>query len=156
MVRRRALDIKQVLRQVELFEGLSDVELDQVAAICTSKELHAGELLIHQGDQGDQLYIVMDGFVEVVLSDAQQQEKRVVVNLGPGQITGEISLLDQGPRSASVRATAEPTIVQSIHHTDFNALCEQNNHIGYLVMRNMAADLSFKLRHRNLADLAGE
>lgn len=150
------MDIKQVLRQVELFEGLSNEELDQVAAICTTKELHAGELLIHQGDQGDTLYIVMEGFVEVILTNAQDQEKRVVVNLGPGQITGEITLLDQGPRSASVRATAEPTVVQSIHHSDFNALCEQNNHIGYLVMRNMAADLSFKLRHRNLADLAGE
>ena len=150
------MDVKQVLRQVELFEGLSVEELDQVAAICTPRELHAGELLIHQGDQGDQLYIVTEGFVEVVLTDAQEQDKRVVVNLGPGQITGEITLLDQGPRSATVRATAEPTVVQSIHHTDFNTLCEQNNHIGYLVMRNMAADLSFKLRHRNLADLAGE
>jgi CRP/FNR family transcriptional regulator, cyclic AMP receptor protein len=150
------MDIKQVLRQVELFEGLSNAELNQVAAICASKELHAGDMLIHQGEQGDQLYIVTEGFVEVVLSDAQQQEKRVVVNLGPGQIIGEIALLDQGPRSANVRATAEPTIVQSIHHNDFNHLCEQNNHIGYLVMRNMAADLSFKLRHRNLADLAGE
>lgn len=149
------MDIQQVLRQVELFEGLSDAELKQVAAICTSKVLHAGEMLIHQGEQGDQLYIVTDGFVEVVLSDAHQHEKRVVVNLGPGQIIGEIALLDQGPRSANVRATADPTIVQSIHHEDFNMLCEQNNHIGYLVMRNMAVDLSFKLRHRNLADLAG-
>ena len=150
------MDVKQALRQVELFEGLGDAELKQVAAICTQKVLHAGEMLIHQGEQGDQLYIVTEGFVEVVLSDSQQQEKRVVVNLGPGQIIGEITLLDQGPRSANVRATAEPTIVQSIHHHDFNNLCEQNNRIGYLVMRNMAADLSFKLRHRNLADLAGE
>jgi CRP/FNR family cyclic AMP-dependent transcriptional regulator len=149
------MNIQQVLRQVELFEGLSDEELKQVAAICTSKELHAGDTLIHQGEQGDKLYIITEGFVEVVLSNAQQQEKRVVVNLGPGQIFGEIALLDQGPRSASVRATANPTIVQSIHHSDFNNLCAENNHIGYLVMRNMAADLSFKLRHRNLADLAG-
>jgi CRP/FNR family cyclic AMP-dependent transcriptional regulator len=149
------MDIQQVLRQVELFEGLSDAELKQVAAICTSKVLHAGDMLIHQGEQGDQLYIVTEGFVEVVLSDARQQEKRVVVNLGPGQIIGEIALLDQGPRSANVRATTEPTIVQSIHHDDFNKLCAQNNHLGYLVMRNMAVDLSFKLRHRNLADLAG-
>lgn len=150
------MDIQQALRQIELFEGLNDEELKQVAAICTPKNLHAGDMLIHQGEKGDQLYIVTEGFVEVVLSDAQQQEKRVVVNLGPGQIIGEITLLDQGSRSANVRATAEPTIVQSIHHQDFNHLCEQNNHIGYLVMRNMAADLSFKLRHRNLADLAGE
>jgi CRP/FNR family transcriptional regulator, cyclic AMP receptor protein len=149
------MDIKQVLRQVELFDGLSEDELNQVVTICTSKELHAGDILIHQGEQGDELYIVTEGSVEVVLSDAQQQEKRVVVNLGAGQIFGEIALLDQGPRSASVRATAEPTGVQSIHHNDFNDLCAQNNHIGYVVMRNMAADLSFKLRHRNLADLAG-
>jgi CRP-like cAMP-binding protein len=63
-----------------------------------------------------------------------------------------MSLVDQGPRSASVRAIQEPTVVQVIRHDDFLDLCQRNTHIGYVVMFNMAADLSFKLRHRNLSE----
>ena len=68
-------------------------------------------------------------------------------------LIGEMSMVDQGPRSASVRAIHDPTVVQVIRHEDFQALCQRNTHIGYVVMYNMAADLSFKLRHRNLSEI---
>jgi CRP-like cAMP-binding protein len=73
-----------------------------------------------------------------------------VVNLGRGQIFGEMSLVDRGPRSASVRAAQDHTIVHSVEGDNFSTLCGRNLHVGYVVMRNMAADLSFKLRHRHL------
>jgi CRP-like cAMP-binding protein len=72
--------------------------------------------------------------------------------LGTGQIIGEMALVDRGPRSATVRAIHTPTIVQVIRHADFHQLCQENTQIGYTVMYNIAADLSFKLRHRNLSD----
>ena len=62
----------------------------------------------------------------------------------------EMALVDQGPRSATVRAISDSTIVLTIDRQAFMDLCEANHHLGYIVMRNMAADLSFKLRHRNL------
>jgi CRP-like cAMP-binding protein len=87
-----------------------------------------------------------------LLGERQAVSARVVVSLGPGQIIGEMALVDQGPRSASVRATSNPTVVQAIQRADLDALCQQETRIGYVIMRNLAADLSFKMRHRNLLE----
>ena len=92
-----------------------------------------------------------DGSVEILLEKGKDKPQ-VVVNLGVGQILGEMSLVDRGPRSATIRAIQDPTIVQVIRHQDFHNLCDQNHRIGYIVMCNMAADLSFKLRHRHLSE----
>lgn len=146
------MELTNMLKGAELFDGLSKSELEEIASICTEKRLHAGEYLIKEGDSGAEMYIITDGFVEILLGENPPTPARVVVNLGPGQITGEMTLLDLGPRSASVRALSEPTILQAIHRDDLNVLCQKNTHIGYIVMRNLALDLSFKLRHRNFVD----
>ena len=142
------MNIKEILKGVELFEGLSDPDLDQVAALCKERQFHRSELLVKEGDPGDDMFIITDGFVEVLL----EIPRRVVVNLGTGQITGEMALVDGGPRSATLRAISDPTIVQVIHRNDFDRLCNENARLGYVVYRNLAADLSFKLRHRNLSE----
>ena len=142
-------DLKQILRTVMLFANLTDVELQDVANICQKKELKRGDIIAEQGSMGDEMFIVTEGFVEVAIkSDAEASN--VLVNLGSGQIIGEMALIDQGPRSATVRAISDRTTVQVIHRDDFNSLCEENTRIGYIVMKDIAADLSFKLRHRNL------
>jgi CRP-like cAMP-binding protein len=56
-----------------------------------------------------------------------------------------------GPRSATVRCSADASQLYVLRRNDFIRLCEQDTDIGYKVMRNLAADLSFKLRHRNLS-----
>ena len=140
--------LKEILGEVELFDGLSDDDLEQVAAICKERLIPRGDLLVREGDAGDELFIITDGFVEVLL----ETPHRVVVNLGTGQITGEMALVDGGPRSASLRAISDPTVVQVIHRSDFDKLCNDNARLGYVVFRNLAADLSFKLRHRNLSE----
>lgn len=144
------MDIRELLRSVELFEGLTDDDLNEVAAICSRRQLGNGDVLAKQGEVGNELFIVSDGLVEVTVRERTMP--RVVVNLGTGQLIGEMSLVDRGPRSATVRAIYTPTIVQVIQHDEFQQLCEKNTRIGYLVMSNLAADLSFKLRHRNLSE----
>ena len=144
------MDIKELLRSVELFDGLVDEDLKEVAAICERRQLSDGEVLAAQGETGKELFIVSEGLVEVTVRE--RTTPRVVVNLGTGQLIGEMSLVDRGPRSATVRAVHTPTIVQVIQHDKFQELCERNTRIGYLVMSNLAADLSFKLRHRNLSE----
>jgi len=61
-----------------------------------------------------------------------------------------MALIDRGKRSATVRCSQNNTVLHSIQGDAFTALCEENTAIGYVIMRNMAVDLSFKLRHRNL------
>jgi CRP/FNR family cyclic AMP-dependent transcriptional regulator len=147
------MDLISILKRVELFEGLGPTQLEAVAKICRERSFSAGQLVTGQGDPSDELFIICEGFVEIVLDGTSQTSApRTVVSLGPGQIVGEMGLVDYGPRSATVRATSEPTVVQAIQRTDFEALCDTDNQLGYTVMRNMAADLSFKLRRSNYAE----
>ncbi len=144
------MDLTHVLQSVDIFEGLSTEEIGHVARICSEQRFAKGQIITREGERGDEMYIITEGFVEVLLGEKPSSSARVVVSLGSGQVLGEMALLDQGPRSASLRATSDPTVLQVIQRQNFEQLCQENTHIGYIVMRNLAADLSFKLRHRNL------
>jgi CRP-like cAMP-binding protein len=146
------MDLIEVLQNLELFLGLTTNEISEVAKLCHQRQYHRGQAIVSQGDPGNDLYIITDGFVEVQLDKSQDKDMLTVVTLGAGQIFGEMALVDKGLRSATVRASSEPTTVQEIRRQAFESLCEKNNHIGYIVMRNIASDLSFKLRHHNLSE----
>ena len=144
------MNLKDIIRGIDLFEGLTDSETDEIISICQLRRFRKGDLLTVEGSTGDDLYIIVEGAVEVIV-EGQSTSPKIVVNLGTGQLIGEMSLVDRGARSATVRSIQEPTIVQAIRYQDFHALCKGNNHIGYVVMHNIAADLSFKLRHRHFS-----
>lgn len=72
-----------------------------------------------------------------------------VLIMGEGQVFGEMALLDHGARSASVKALKPETVVYTLSGEDFRALCQKDTAIGYVMMRNIALDLSFKIRHQN-------
>lgn len=145
------MKLSQILGQVELFDGLGRDELEQIAAICQEKSFRSGDVVTQQGDAGDELFVIWDGLVEVVHEvSPHDPAPRTVVNLGHGQVFGEMALVDYGPRSASIRVVSDAATVQAIHRDAFMRLCEDHNHLGFVVMRNIAADLSFKLRHQHL------
>jgi CRP/FNR family cyclic AMP-dependent transcriptional regulator len=146
------MELKKIIRSVELFEGLTDDELGLIGAICKERTFAKGDLLAVKGEIGNNLFIVIKGVVEILV-EGKHNSNRVIANLGAGQLIGEMSLVDRGPRSATVRAIHNPTIVEVIEHQEFLSLCELNNRIGYIVMHNLAADLSFKLRHRHLSEI---
>ena len=140
-----------VLRDIELFSNLRDEELEDIAHLCKERSYHLGEIIAVQGEMGTEILIVTKGYVEVLVNDPKDLDSiRVVANLGVGQIIGEMGLVDHGKRSATVRAIEEPTIVQVLIYEDLKKLCEINTRIGYIIMKNLAADISFKLRHANL------
>jgi len=149
------MGLDEILKQVELFQGLDPGELHRIAQIFREIRYAQGDLIATQGSPGDALNIISEGFVEIAVQDATgtgkgDEESHVLIHLGQGQIFGEMSLVDRGPLSASVRAISTPTVVQVVNQEDFFEFCEHNTRIGYLVMRNIAADLSFKLRKQNL------
>jgi CRP/FNR family cyclic AMP-dependent transcriptional regulator len=145
------MELIEILRGVELFEGLSEKELKHVASLCLKRTFQENEVIAEENSFAEELFIIQEGFVEVVVQAAGG--RKVIVNLGTGQTIGEMSLIDQGRRSATLRAISSPTVVQIIEQQDFADLCESECRIGYIVMHNIAADLSFRLRQRNLNDI---
>ncbi len=140
-----------LMRTVTLFNGLSDEQLRRLLAISEEEVYNAGDVIVAQGSTGDKLYFITDGQVEVRVRGEADHAEHLQVYLGRGQIFGEMALLDEGPRSATVRCSRDHTVLRSIRSQAFNALCGTDTAIGYVVMRNIARDLSFKLRHSNLA-----
>lgn len=145
------MSIASLLRRVQLFRGLDSEELEQIAAICQLVTLQSEELIIEQNTTGTELYIIAEGSVDVFIQGLENA--RGLVMLGKGQVIGEMALIDQGYRSASVKATAEGATLYVLESQSFYDLCHQNYHIGFIVMRNLATDVAFKLRHRNLVEL---
>jgi CRP/FNR family transcriptional regulator, cyclic AMP receptor protein len=142
------------LRKLDLFNGLTASELAALAAVCRETTMNAGEVVLQQDRTSDELYVIVEGEVEILVgsrSCSDQEGSQTLSRLGAGQVFGEIALVDQGPRSATVRCAADGTRLLAVPRPDFVQLCEQNNHLGYIVMRNVAADLAFKMRTRNLA-----
>ena len=84
------MELKKLLRGVELFGGLTDTELDEIGTICQEKRLDRGEYLAVEGKKGDDLFVITEGAVEVLVGEEQGSPK-VLINLGTGQLIGEMS-----------------------------------------------------------------
>ena len=140
------------LRRVEIFSGLTDEELLKVAGLCKAVRAPAGKTIFQEGDGGDEMYVIHEGSVRVMIntrtSDGSVAPSTIHM-LHAGQCFGEMILLDNATRSATVVSTDLSTLIV-IREPDFRALCESNPRIGYVVIRNLAQDLAYKLRSSNL------
>jgi carbonic anhydrase/acetyltransferase-like protein (isoleucine patch superfamily) len=141
-----------LLRGLAVFEGLNEAELSRMASICTIATYTRGQLITQQGAADSDVFIVRAGLLEISVGESGQGElpPHTIVNLGEGQVVGEMALIDHGPRSATVRCVTEACSLIVIKRKAFEKLCDAEHHIGLIVYRNLAADLSFKLRHRHL------
>jgi CRP/FNR family transcriptional regulator, cyclic AMP receptor protein len=144
------MELQKIMRGIELFRGLNDDQLRRLADISKQETFAENDVIMNVDSPGDRMYILADGQVEVRLPVTGSGALRPAVYLGEGQIFGEVALLDEGNRSATVCAAQDGTIAYSIPRGAFIQLCQADTGLGYLIMRNLALDLSFKLRHRNL------
>lgn len=144
------MSIVSLLKQVDILNSLSESQLEKVAELCREQTRNADDIIFEENDKSSELYLIQDGLVEITLSVPEPGEEKSIVTLGKGQIFGEMALVDEGPRSASARCIADGTKLWVANRADFISLCEEDTSMGYLVMRNIAADLSFKLRHSHL------
>ncbi|HKG54820.1 MAG TPA: cyclic nucleotide-binding domain-containing protein, partial [Anaerolineales bacterium] len=100
----------QDLRKSPLFQGLSDEELRQLMDMAESLPLHAGEVLIKQGELGDSAYVVINGEFEVQKQSGQSLIKIDVRN--PGDVVGEMALLSRAPRNATLIAKTDGEVLR--------------------------------------------
>jgi CRP/FNR family transcriptional regulator/CRP/FNR family cyclic AMP-dependent transcriptional regulator len=91
----------ELLRKVSMFGGLEDAELNAIAAIAQRKRYGSRETVVQQADAGGELFVIVSGHLKVVSAGTDGRDNALNV-MGPGEVFGEISLLDGEPRSATV------------------------------------------------------
>jgi CRP/FNR family cyclic AMP-dependent transcriptional regulator len=142
-----------VLMQADIFFGVEREDLERIAQICREKTYRLGEIIFEENSSGDELYIIAQGEVEIrvdpgLVSDQKgiSKKEQTIARLRRGQSFGEIALVDQGIRSATARCASNNTHLLVIPRKEILSLCDANPMLGYRLMRNLAADLSMKLR----------
>ena len=129
------------LRSVSLFADVDGSELQWIADIVQEKTYSAGEIVFEENDPGDALYIIARGSARILKGGAGQV---VLAILQAGDFFGEMALLDQEPRSASVEVQQDATMLM-IAREDFQRLLLARPHIAFALLRN----LNRRLREMN-------
>lgn len=130
--------VVEVLGRVPLFKGLPRADLEGLAALVTRREVRAGEFLFREGDPGARFYIVVDGAVEILKERPLGDHERLAIKRG-GEGFGEMALLNDAPRSASVRAVEDTRLV-AIARSDFDDLLGGES-LAVRLMRGLARSL---------------
>ena len=97
-------EIVEILESVPLFRGLRRQQLHSLARVCIERACASGEVIVPQGRDGYGFFVVVSGAAEAILEDSDGSTE-VVNTFGPTDFFGELALLDNGPRTASVVAT---------------------------------------------------
>ena len=146
-----------ILSVTEIFHDFSQTQLEMVASICEPGTHQKGDVVLREYDATKALYVIGRGEVEIIMSpglvgDANQQrtEAMVLLKLRQGQITGEVALVDEGTRSATVQVSEDNTYLLKIPRERLMLLCDSYPELGYKLMKNLAADLAFKIRNTDL------
>ena len=112
------MDAVETLRSVPLFRGFHDKQLKSLARWAATRSYQAGQTIVSEGQTGLGLYVIQAGRVKVTKHGAQGE--REIRQMGPGESFGEISLLDDRPRSATITAV-EPTTCVLLDKSQFIA-----------------------------------
>jgi CRP/FNR family transcriptional regulator, cyclic AMP receptor protein len=129
----------EVLRKIPLFAKIEPAKLKLLAFTSEHLEFMPGEAICEQGEQGDAAFIVLDGEADVVVQSGQQGPTKVAT-VGRHDIVGEIAILCDVPRTATVRATT-PLSALRVSKDGFFNLVTQFPQVGVEVMHELASRL---------------
>ncbi len=142
------MSLKEIISGFKVFEGLSSDELDEIIPICIEEKFNEDEIIIEEDSKGSDIYIILEGRVNVEIKMPSSQfhgsSSRRLARLRNGEIFGEISFLEGGRRSACVIALDKIAVLK-IDGEKLYKLFNKNNHLGYLIMRNISSILSQRL-----------
>ena len=130
----------QLFRKFALFAELDDRELASIASVAKTRRYAKDDVIFHADESGDVFCVIREGQVKVTMISPEGKEI-ILSMLGPGDFFGEMALLDDEPRSATVVAT-EPLEVITIWRTDFLQILQEN----FGITRKVLAELSGRLR----------
>lgn len=127
----------------KLFSRLPEAELNALRQIATEKKFSAGKEIFNEGDLGDGMYVVKDGLVEIS-SLVGQDVRKVFSHIGPGDIFGEMAVIDNKPRSATASAVKDTT-VHFIPSAEIVVMMERHPALA----RELLREISNRLREFN-------
>ena len=136
-------DAEVVLRRAPLFEGLDEDSARALRRQMSDVKLSRGEHLFLEGQDGDRLYVVLDGKMKLTRAAADGRENLISV-IGPGEMFGELSLFDPRPRTSSASAVTDATLAALAHDTLRAWLLERPD-----VSMHMLQALARRLRRAN-------
>jgi CRP/FNR family transcriptional regulator, cyclic AMP receptor protein len=144
------------LNRCRLFAGMSPESLDAISRTLRSRRFRRGEVLFHEGDPGDALFIVASGSVKVVVP-SDDGDEAILSTLGRGDSLGELSLLDGAPRSASAIAI-EPVEALTLPRHQFTSLLETDAAMRDALLAQLAGEvrrLTTQVADLHFLDLTG-
>lgn len=121
----------EMLKNVSLFSACTNKELSQIASLVDEADIREGAVLTREGGPGREFFVVVEGKAKVTLRGKKMAE------FGPGQFFGEMSLLDQGPRSATVTALT-PMKVYVLDSRSFSTLLDKHPAVARKILRALA------------------
>jgi CRP/FNR family cyclic AMP-dependent transcriptional regulator len=98
------------LREVRLFKDILTPELTALGQSLHERVLRRGQVLFHEGETGEEMFIVVRGSI-VISKPVKERVEQVLARVGPGDFFGEMSLFDRSPRSATVQADSDTTLL---------------------------------------------
>ncbi len=135
----------EILRGINLFKELNNQELIKLSRICQKVSFKKGDIIFHAGEMGDALYIIYEGSVEVIKPGKGDEPEQVMTELGPGEIFGEMALLEELPRSATIRAKDNVRLLR-IPREYFMKLLNEDQMIALKIYRAINLILCHRLR----------
>lgn len=143
------MDNESVILSAPLFATMDESERHSLLASMVKVELNRGEVLFDEGENGDRLYIIEEGKIKLGSSSGDGRENLLAI-LGPGEMFGELSLFDPGPRSLSASAVSD-SVLYELEHSSLVRVIEERP----VVAKHLLTALARRLRRTNeaLADL---
>ncbi|MDD5067179.1 MAG: cyclic nucleotide-binding domain-containing protein [bacterium] len=139
------MDKTEVLKNTEIFSGLTKEELTLLEGIAGSKEYDENTEIFHEGDKSQEMYILLEGRVIIEIQLKLQSEKAAVHTVSEGQVFGEVALVDGEPRSATA-TTAKSSKLLVIKKEDLDRIIESSPRIGYQILKNFSKILCSRVR----------
>ncbi len=142
----------KVLRPPELksnrfFRGLTEVEIGEILRACTIHTFKADDCVVRENEVSRDLFVILEGRISIGKTLYAGDERELGV-LGPGEFFGEMSFLDDSPRSASAHCT-EKTSLLRIDKSSFDKLAARKPRTAYKIMMKIARTLGERLRASN-------
>jgi CRP-like cAMP-binding protein len=145
-VDKKISEIIRILKGTEFFSNLDAEELDAVSQCISEKSFKAGEIIIEENTPGEYLYLIRKG--KAVVEKKTNQGSTTLATLVPGQCFGDMSLIDDSPTSATVKALEDSELLL-IGRIDLNVLLNWNTNLAAKMWRAFTKILNLRIRGMN-------